>query len=284
MVVGVYGLLYLYSAWKLSAAWPIIAVGLLGKVLGPIGMAISFSDDWPRRLAMICVFNDLIWWLPFGLFLVRGTVIGKWLTALAPWLCVAAHLLAMAMLAAVLRHGGAIVPGTSERAQYISAHATAWTIGWSTWMLAAASLVGFYAWWGSQLAARNVAILSVVMAAIGMVFDFSGEGLLIFPLVEQAPVAVAGASAFASVERAFTLFSAGAANGLYTLGGALLTLFTPDLPAWVRAAMWGMWLAGALMTLAAAFQHVGGMAVATAVLFPLLIVWSSWMGARWRRM
>src|SRR5262249_53814646 len=76
MVVGLYGLLYLYSAWKLEAAWPIVAVGLAGKVLGPVGMAMSIGDDWPRRLGMLCVFNDLIWWLPFGLFLVRGTAVG----------------------------------------------------------------------------------------------------------------------------------------------------------------------------------------------------------------
>ena len=68
MVVGVYGLLYWQAAWKLESAWPIIAVGLLGKVLGPIGMAMSFSDAWPRRLGMICVYNDIIWWLPFGLW------------------------------------------------------------------------------------------------------------------------------------------------------------------------------------------------------------------------
>ncbi len=103
MVVGVYGLLYWHAAWKLENAWPIIAVGLLGKVLGPIGMAMSFSDDWPRRLGMICVFNDLIWWLPFGLFLVRGTAIGRRLAALAPGLCVAVHAVALAMLATVLR-------------------------------------------------------------------------------------------------------------------------------------------------------------------------------------
>ena len=54
MVVGVYGLLYWYAAWKLEAGWPIIAVGLLGKVLGPIGMVMSFSDDWPVRLGMLC--------------------------------------------------------------------------------------------------------------------------------------------------------------------------------------------------------------------------------------
>src|SRR5688572_22095395 len=103
MVVGVYGLLYWYAAWKLDAAWPIIAVGLLGKVLGPIGMVASFSDDWPRRLGMICVFNDLIWWLPFGLFLVRGTQSAQRLVKSAPWICVATHVAAIGALAMYLQ-------------------------------------------------------------------------------------------------------------------------------------------------------------------------------------
>ncbi len=74
MVVGVYGLLYWQAAWKLENGWAIIAVGLLGKVLGPIGMVMSVSQQWPLRLAMLNVFNDAIWWLPFSLFLIRGTM------------------------------------------------------------------------------------------------------------------------------------------------------------------------------------------------------------------
>ena len=136
MVVGVYGLLYWHAAWKLETAWPIIAVGLLGKVLGPIGMVTSFSDDWPRRLGMICIYNDLIWWLPFGLFLVRGTSIGRRLAALAPWLCVA-HACGRP------RHAGdlvaawdAIVSGCRDSPEVTSPdHVASWTIGWAMWML-----------------------------------------------------------------------------------------------------------------------------------------------------
>ena len=70
MVVGIYGFLYLYAARRLEAAWPIIAVGLLGKVLGPIGWAKSvLFDDWPVASGWMLVFNDLIWWVPFGAFL-----------------------------------------------------------------------------------------------------------------------------------------------------------------------------------------------------------------------
>jgi hypothetical protein len=299
MVVGVYGLLYWHAAWKLDAAWPIIAVGLLGKVLGPVGMVMSFGDDWPRRLGMICVYNDLIWWLPFGMFLVRGTVIGRWFAVLAPWLCVATHAVALVMMAVCLQPGTLIESDLAARATYIAGHVTTWTIGWSMWMLAAASLVGFYAWWGSRLAGEQtflsvdrrtvIAIFAVVVTAFGMVCDFSGEGSLILLLVDRLRNTTGGSlntlqlAEADNIERAFTLLSAGAANGLYTVAGIMLTLMTPGLPRWVLAAMWVTWLAGSGMTVAAIANYTSGMVATTAVLFPPFLVWVAWMGARWSR-
>jgi hypothetical protein len=284
MVVGVYGFLYWHAAWKLEAAWPIIAVGLLGKVLGPIGMVASFGDDWPRRLGMICVFNDLIWWLPFGLFLIRGTAIGRRLASWAPWISVAMHAAALAMMALFLRHASALVNDPAMRAHYVGDHRSLWTIGWALWMASAASYVGFCAWWGSRLGGgTTVAVAAVVIAALGMVCDFAGEGSLILLLVEHLPKSAADwdAAALINTERAFTLISAGAANGLYTLAGILLTLLTPDLPRWVRAAMWITWIAGIGMTVAAVANHTAGMVVSTAALFPPFLVWVAWMGAKW---
>ncbi len=292
MVVGLYGLLYWYAAWKLEAGWPIIAVGLLGKVLGPIGMVMSFSHDWPRRLGMLCVYNDLIWWMPFGLFLVRGTVISRWTAALAPWLCVTIHGMALLMMATELWPGTIIESDLGTRADYIAVHVTAWTIGWSIWILAAVSLVGFYAWWGSRLvvgqtsSAANrratIATLAVVITAFGMVCDFSGEGSLILLLVDRLTNTKPGSlNALQHFGRAFTLLSAGAANGLYAAGGIMLTLITPGLPKWVRAAMWITWFAAIGMTLAAIANNTPGLVLSSAILFPPFLVWVAWMGARW---
>lgn len=281
MVVGLYGFLYLYAAWRLEAAWPIIAVGLIGKVLGPIGMAISINDDWPRRLGMLCVYNDLIWWLPFGLFLVRGTSAGRRLVALAPWLCVAAHVGALVMLAVVLRHGGITERDILARGAYIAAHPDAWAAGWASWMIAAASLVGYYAWWGSQLSARSTALAAVVVAGVGMICDFSGESALALLGAERAASA-SGAAELADVERLFVVLSAGVANGLYTIAGAALTWATPNLPRWVQRTMWITWAAGALMTLAAIANSMEWIVVASAILFPLLLLSTTWMAARWR--
>jgi hypothetical protein len=70
MVVGLYGILYLEVARRLESGWLIAAVGLLGKTLGPIGMIWMIrSGTWPPSAFVLCLTNDLIWWIPFGLYL-----------------------------------------------------------------------------------------------------------------------------------------------------------------------------------------------------------------------
>lgn len=67
MVIGVYGIGYLISASNPIRHWPIILVGLLGKVFGPIGFTLAMiqDPDW-IRLSWMIVLNDLIWWPSFG--------------------------------------------------------------------------------------------------------------------------------------------------------------------------------------------------------------------------
>ncbi len=70
MVVGLYGILYLDVARVPERGWVIAAVGLTGKVLGPIGMiAVIRNGGWPASALLLCVTNDFIWWIPFGLYL-----------------------------------------------------------------------------------------------------------------------------------------------------------------------------------------------------------------------
>ena len=68
MVVGVYGLLYFTVALRPETGFPIAAVGLLGKMLGPVGLAgLISSGAWPSSTVVLCLTNDFIWWVPFGL-------------------------------------------------------------------------------------------------------------------------------------------------------------------------------------------------------------------------
>jgi hypothetical protein len=70
MVIGLYGVLYLDVARRPDQGWLVVAVGLTGKVLGPIGMIwLITSGRWPLRAIVLCVTNDFIWWIPFLLYL-----------------------------------------------------------------------------------------------------------------------------------------------------------------------------------------------------------------------
>jgi hypothetical protein len=70
MVLGLYGVLYLDVARDPERGWLIAAVGLTGKVLGPAGLAwLIATGTWPPSTAILVVTNDLIWWVPFALYL-----------------------------------------------------------------------------------------------------------------------------------------------------------------------------------------------------------------------
>ena len=65
-----YGILYLEVARRPEHGWLLAAIGLLGKILGPVGLArLIWSGQWPWSTAVLCLTNDVIWWLPFALYL-----------------------------------------------------------------------------------------------------------------------------------------------------------------------------------------------------------------------
>ena len=72
MIVGVYGIGYLIAASNPHRHWPIILVGLLGKLFGPIGFLYSAVNGvLPWSFGILIFFNDLIWWFPFGKILAE---------------------------------------------------------------------------------------------------------------------------------------------------------------------------------------------------------------------
>ena len=70
MVVGLYGIIYLEIARAPERGWLLAAVGFTGKVLGPIGLVqLILSGAWPLSTAILSITNDLIWWIPFAVYL-----------------------------------------------------------------------------------------------------------------------------------------------------------------------------------------------------------------------
>ncbi len=232
MVVGLYGAGYAYAAWRLDRAFPFIAIGLAGKIFGPIGWMIAVhSRELPFRTIPLIVFDDLLWWLPFAFFLLEGTSVAQFFRRTAPQWCIAAHLVASAATLLLLK--------THPRAM------------WLSWMIAAVSLLAFYAWWGARIGR----IAPVAIAAAGLVCDFTGESM--FMTLPN--------------DRTASLLTGGAANGLYTVAGILLTLATPALPA--RWLAWLAWSAGIALIIVTISDIRIGVIIASAALMVTFIPW-----------
>ena len=86
MIVGVYGVGYWLAADNPMVHWPIVLVGFMGKVFGPIGFSMAlFNEEFPLKFGLNIIFNDLIWWIPFFLIL-RATLPNNFiLNSLSPF-------------------------------------------------------------------------------------------------------------------------------------------------------------------------------------------------------
>jgi hypothetical protein len=70
MIVGLYGVVYAEVARRPERGFVLAAVGLAGKILGPIGwMTLYLRGEWPAASLVVIITNDLIWWVPFALYL-----------------------------------------------------------------------------------------------------------------------------------------------------------------------------------------------------------------------
>ena len=70
MVVGLYGIVYLEIARKPERGFLLAAVGLIGKILGPVGLLLLIAQGtWKPPTIIMCLTNDFVWWIPFALYL-----------------------------------------------------------------------------------------------------------------------------------------------------------------------------------------------------------------------
>jgi len=78
MIVGVYGIGYWIASSHPYQHWPIILVGFLGKVFGPMGFAKALWEGvFPLSFGWIIVCNDIVWWIPFGWILKKSLCFQK---------------------------------------------------------------------------------------------------------------------------------------------------------------------------------------------------------------
>lgn len=73
MIVGVYGIGFLIASRDPLRHWPIVLVGLLGKLFGPIGFVhAALQGDLPWSWGVVILTNDLVWWVPFTVMLYEA--------------------------------------------------------------------------------------------------------------------------------------------------------------------------------------------------------------------
>jgi hypothetical protein len=65
MVIGLYGLAYYWASYDYIRHWPIVMIGLMGKVFGPLGYIYNIAmGTAPASFGYTLIPNDLIWWIP----------------------------------------------------------------------------------------------------------------------------------------------------------------------------------------------------------------------------
>ena len=167
-------------------------------------------------------------------------------------------------MAFVLAPATPIVTDAAVRSVYVQANLVAWRLGWTVWIVAALSLLWFYAWWRGRIRASYV---PVALAASGLVADLTSEIMLILYDVTTAPFAF--------------LLTGVVANGLYTACGIWLTFVTRlAVPARIWTAL--MWSAGIALSLATLTGLYLLAAIATAVLFALFCPWCVYLAVKLR--
>lgn len=83
-VIGMFVLVYAPAYWwagRFPEKYPhMILIGLIGKLFGPIGFVWSaLTGELPLAFGITIITNDLIWWIPFMLYLrLAAQTYGGW--------------------------------------------------------------------------------------------------------------------------------------------------------------------------------------------------------------
>jgi hypothetical protein len=82
VMTAVMGVAYAIAARNPLRYWPVIMIGFIPKVLGPIGYAVSLvRGTLPRAFGTLVIIHDLVWLAPFAMLLwlaVRDNAAGEY--------------------------------------------------------------------------------------------------------------------------------------------------------------------------------------------------------------
>jgi len=199
-------------------------------------------------------------------------VVSRRRSAAVPYACAALNVLASLAMACWLRGGLEVAGDPAARIVYIQAHLFEWRIGWGIWVLAAFSLVAFFAWWGARVKSHDWSVAALAVAVTGLGFDWAAEAVYIgwFP------------DRMLTLGRAAALLTGAAGNGLYSVAGMVLLWKSPMIKGVVRWWGWAVWTTGLCLAVATAQGNAWAMSALTAVLMVLFCPWVAVAGRQLR--
>ena len=198
--------------------------------------------------------------------------------ARAAFVSLVCHLAAGLAMAFILARGLATNPDLADRLRFLDEQRWLWRAGWSSWSLAAASVLYFF--WALVEAHREDPTASapllrraVPLTVAAVACDLSAQAIYLW-LVPGAP-----AKALLAWDRRAVLLTGLLANGLYTTAAGLLAwACRASYPRWTGAAAALVVAGGAWLSAAAWADSVPGMFWSNILLVPALLAWQAGVG------
>jgi hypothetical protein len=284
LLVGCFGLLYAYAAWRPERADLAIAIGLATKVVGPLAWLGAVTlEQWPVQTFPLVLVGDIVWWFPFLGYLLRNS-------ARRPLYVIGAS---VALHAAACGGLLLVAPATeleesfAARHAWVNEHRALWTAVWLAWSGSSLSLLAVVNLWTNRLfhwrdARLQIAALAAcVVVGCGVVLDLCGEtSLIAWAARPGLPV-----TSFEVAVKWYQLLSPAAANGLYCLGGVVLSLLSRQVGltrGLVGLLGMTMWLVGLGLTVATLAGSTRWMGVTGAGVMLLYLAWAPLLALRLR--
>lgn len=280
-MVGAFALLYAWAAWRPERGDVAIAIGLAAKVGGPVAwLGMVCAGRATASLFPLVMSADMIWWLPFCWYLLRGS---RWRGTALAWFSVVVHLAASLGLLLVAP-GTELTADPAQRQQWILESTGTWVAAWTCWSISSTSLLAVCLAWSIELrrrTQRRLIMVGCALIAMGVCCDLSGETVMIVQLTRH-DLTLAG---FSHAARAYQWLSPVIANGLYALGGFILSCVawkSGQLRGATGAAGFVMWFAALILTLATLVNHTAIMTASGAAIMLLYLPWAATLGWRLR--
>ena len=162
-----------------------------------------------------------------------------------------------------------------DRAVFIAENSAIWTSFWGVWMLSAVGLFVFCTILADELKPSFLRTVGLSLVAMGIAPDLTAEVIYAFILPDVAN-SDGGLTAFVLLESIAVHLTGFLGNGLYNLGGLLLTLLAFKagiLKNWI--AFWGVtaWVLGLLLSVSIALDAMAAAEAFTAISMVLSTLW-----------